>query len=186
MRITFQLEPDDIANFQIALDRSRRLAASADEVDVVDAARQALAAMELRKLPTYVRSRLRHVERMLAMLEDEAWALPDPERDEVLAALVYFSDPDDLIPDHLELIGLIDDAIMIEMLARRLHHTLRAHGDFCAYRDSLGPLPMEREARVQYAARLADSRASLHQRIRKRERVRARKPVDALLERNEK
>ena len=125
MRITFELESADIEHFQGAFDRARRLACDADEVDIVDAAKQALDSLCIATIPGYVRKRLVHVQRLILMLEDEDWSLRGPERIDALAALAYFGDPDDLIPDHIEVIGLIDDAIMLELLARRMRHVLQ-------------------------------------------------------------
>ena len=50
---------------------------------------------------------------------------------------MYFSDPEDLIPDDIEVIGLLDDAIVLEILVRRLRHVLQAYADFRAYCDAL-------------------------------------------------
>ena len=105
---------------------------------------------------------------------NEAWALGDPERAEVVETLAYFSDPDDLIPDDIEVIGLLDDAIMLELLLRRLRVVLGAYADFCAYRTTLAAMPGDSEARRQYARALAERRAKLHARMRRR---RTRKPV---------
>jgi uncharacterized membrane protein YkvA (DUF1232 family) len=173
MRITFELEPADIERFQAALSRSRRATRCADEVDVIDAAKYALDHLSASMAPAYVRRRLVEVQRLILMLEDEAWALTDPERAEVVETLAYFSDPDDLIPDDIEVIGLLDDAIMLELLLRRLRVVLNAYADFCAYRTTLAAMPGDSEARRQYARSLAERRAKLHARMRRR---RTRKP----------
>ena len=137
MRITFELEPDDVARFHAALARARQLTQCADEVDVIDAAKYALDHMCAGAAPAYVRKRLVEVQRLILMLEDEAWALSEPERSDVIETLAYFSDPDDLIPDDVEVIGLLDDAIMLELLLRRLRSVLGAYADFCAFRNTL-------------------------------------------------
>ena len=109
MRITFELEPDDVARFHAALARARQLTQCADEVDVIDAAKYALDHMCAGAAPAYVRKRLVEVQRLILMLEDEAWALSEPERSDVIETLAYFSDPDDLIPDDVEVIGNVID-----------------------------------------------------------------------------
>ena len=173
MRITFELEPADIERFQQALSRSRHATRCADEVDVIDAAKYALDHLSASMAPAYVRRRLVEVQRLILMLEDEAWALSDPERCEVVETLAYFSDPDDLVPDDIEVIGLLDDAIMLELLLRRLRIVLNAYADFCAFRTTLAAMPGDSEARRQYARALAERRAKLHARMRRR---RTRKP----------
>lgn len=172
MRITFELESSDIEHFQGAFDRARRLASDAEEVDVIDAAKHALDNLCIATLPSYVRKRLVHVQRLILMLEDDDWALRDPERTDALAALAYFGDPDDLIPDHIEVIGLIDDAIMLELLARRMRHVLQAYRKFCNYRDSLGPASAQIEQRTTRARSLGQCRATLmDELLSRRERV---------------
>lgn len=172
MRITIELEPHDIERFMQALARSRRVAQQADEADILDAAKQALDSAPLANAPTYVRKRIAGVQRLITMLEDEAWALPAPARVDVLEALVYFSDPEDLIPDDIEVIGLLDDAIMLELLLRKLAPVLRAYSDFCVFRDELRESPPA--TRQQYAASLARKRDALRERlVRKRSKKKA-------------
>ena len=108
------------------------------------------------------------MQRLILMLEDEAWALSDPERTEVVETLAYFSDPDDLIPDDIEVIGLLDDAIMLELLLRRLRRVLNAYADFCAYRTTLAAMPDDAEQRRHHARCLAERRGELHARMRRR------------------
>src|SRR5690606_9152285 len=48
---------------------------------------------------------------------------------------VYFADPKDVIPDHVQVLGYLDDAIMIELCVRELRHELEAYDDFCEYRE---------------------------------------------------
>ncbi|MGA8276974.1 MAG: YkvA family protein [Rhodanobacteraceae bacterium] len=172
MRITFELEPADIERFQAALARARAAARSADEIDVVDAAKYALDHLLAGAAPGYVRKRLPGVQQLILMIEDDDWALPDPERADVIETLVYFSDPEDLIPDDVEVIGLLDDAIMLELLLRRLRYVLTAYSSFCAFRAKLGrPLGTARHA---HAAQLAAQRRVLQNRMR-----RARKRYEA-------
>jgi len=168
MRITFELEPDDVARFHAALARARQLTQCADEVDVIDAAKYALDHMCAGAAPAYVRKRLVEVQRLILMLEDEAWALSEPERSDVIETLAYFSDPDDLIPDDVEVIGLLDDAIMLELLLRRLRSVLGAYADFCAFRNTLAAMHVDSDRRHAHARQLADLRIKLQARMRRR------------------
>ncbi|MFT3791617.1 MAG: YkvA family protein [Rudaea sp.] len=169
MRITIELEPGDINHFMQALARSRRTAQQADEADILDAAKQALDSAPLATAPTYVRKRIAGVQRLVAMIEDDAWALPAPARVDVLEALVYFSDPEDLIPDDIEVIGLLDDAIMLELMLRKLAPVLRAYADFCKFREELSAAPPA--TRQEYAASLARKREALRVRLGKARRI---------------
>lgn len=165
MRITFELEPSDIERFHEALARAEQRVACADECDIVDAARHALQTLPIASAPGYVRRRLREVESLLDMLEDEDWALPAMERGEVLRLLAYFSDPEDLIPDHVAVIGLLDDAIMLELLLRRIRHVVQAWDEFCYARERLPPAA-DADQRIAQARELAQLRERLHERMR--------------------
>jgi uncharacterized membrane protein YkvA (DUF1232 family) len=94
------------------------------------------------------------------MLEDDAWALPQPWREDVLVTLIYLGDPEDMIPDDAEVIGLLDDAIMLELLLRRQAPVIRAYDRFCASREAQRT-GRGSTARVQAAAWLARRRAAL-------------------------
>lgn len=167
MRITFELEPSDIERFHEALERADRRVASADECDIVAAARHGLETLPIDCAPGYIRSRMREVARLVDMLEDEAWALPQVERGEVLKLLAYFSDPEDLIPDDVAVIGLLDDAIMLELLLRRIRHVVAAYADFCAARKAQAGAGGG-EQRIANARELARARERLHARMRRR------------------
>ena len=69
------------------------------------------------------------------VVRDASWALPDADKQRVLGALTYFCDPQDVIPDHVEVLGFLDDAVMIELSVRELKHELDAYDDFCDFRD---------------------------------------------------
>jgi uncharacterized membrane protein YkvA (DUF1232 family) len=166
VRISFVLEAEDIARFHAALARAERLADCMEECEVVETAKEALNTLPLASAPRYVRQRLVCVQQMILMLEDEAWCLPSDERREVLRTLIYFADPEDLIPDEVAVIGLLDDAIMLELLLRRLRHVIDAYVDFCAFRREL-----QTDAaldRLRIGALLARRRDALRERMRRR------------------
>jgi len=168
MKITFELEQNDIDRFQQALARARRLVQSMDECDIVAAAKQSLDTLPIGTAPAYVRRQLTLVQRLILMLEDESWALPQGLREDLTETLVYFSDPEDLIPDDLSVIGLLDDAIMLELLLRRQRHVLEAYDDYCAYRQAQHNDAGGSAERIAFAARLARRRDLLHARMIRR------------------
>ena len=85
-------------------------------------------------MPEFVRERIQKLETFVAMIEDSEWQIPSEERTEVLSALAYFSDPEDLVPDHIPVLGFLDDAIMIELVAEEFKDDFEAFEEFCAYR----------------------------------------------------
>jgi len=171
MKVTFELSADDVARFRAAMVAARATVRSADENEIIDCAKHALDGMRLGDAPSYVRERIAEVQRMIAMLEDDAWALPAALRTEVLGALVYFSDPDDMIPDGLPVIGLLDDAIMLELLLREERDLLDAHRKFCEFRRSLGPLADEPGGRTATRARITGERQRLMQKLKEKRKI---------------
>ena len=167
MKITFELEPGDIERFHEALARAEQRVACAEESDIVHATRHALETLPIASAPGYVRRRLLEVERLLEMLEVEAWALPQVERGEVLRLLAYFSDPEDMIPDDVAVIGLLDDAIMLELLLKRIRHVVIAYAEFCSLRSGQ-PDATDAADRIRLAGELARRRDRLHARMRRR------------------
>ena len=167
MRITIELEQQDLQRFLVAFEK--RLLREVDECDVLDAAKHALNTLPIGSAPAYVRKQIGCVQRFILMLEDEDWALPAPQRHHVLETLVYFSDPDDLIPDEIEVVGLLDDAIVLELLMRGQKHVLQAYSDFCEYRTRLGVAHAAPNQRHALAQKMAKRRAALLERIQRKE-----------------
>lgn len=135
LRITFELKEEDLEYFRSQMMRVREVTQTAPEAEVIRKARESLEAVRANKsAPAFVQERLGKVERLINMLEDDEWALEDQERQDVATALSYFSDPEDIIPDNIPVLGYIDDAIMIELVVRELVHEIEAYDDFCDYR----------------------------------------------------
>jgi uncharacterized membrane protein YkvA (DUF1232 family) len=106
---------------------------------------------------------------MLAMMRDDDWELDEQERNPVLSALAYLCDPEDIIPDNIPGIGLLDDAVMIELAFRELRHEIDAYEDFCRYRKSLSPRKaMTKGNAATLSAKLGRRRAQLVARMRRR------------------
>jgi len=101
---------------------------------VVAAAVKLLSEAKTNQLPDFVRDRLLGLDSLIAMLRDPGFALPEDDRQRVVSALLYFVDPKDVIPDHVPVLGYLDDAIMIELCLRELHNELEAYEDFCDFR----------------------------------------------------
>lgn len=102
------------------------------------------------------------------MLRDEDWKVTKTGRDKILTVLVYFSDPDDLIPDIIPSLGLLDDAVMIELVIQDLKHDLEAYLDFCHYRETYFKRHKIGRDAVTRAKRLNAKRADLEARATRR------------------
>lgn len=166
MSITIKLEISDrdIRDLRKAMQRARQMVSHADEEEIVDAARSVIGETDVHGAPDFVRERIPRLAALIEMLEDADWRLPSQNRQQILAALIYFSDPEDLIPDDVPVLGFLDDAIIAELVLLELRHVIEAYGDFCRYREGLASA-LDRDTR---RARLQKRRWALHGRMKRR------------------
>ncbi|MEO8810043.1 MAG: YkvA family protein [Rhodanobacter sp.] len=115
---------------------AKKTAETQDAASIVAAARSLLEETRGKQLPDFVTTRLKHLDTMIALVEDVGFGLPEANRDNVLGALAYFSSPDDLVPDDVPVLGFLDDAIVIELCVRELKPELEAYEDFHRWRDN--------------------------------------------------
>lgn len=134
LRISIDLDDSDLKHFRLIMREARKAAARMSPEDIVAAAQLLLRDVDVGRVPAFVGRRLEKLEVMIRMLTDHEWRLPQKDTNRVLNALAYFTDPEDLIPDHVPGLGFLDDAIMIELVVRELRHEIDAYRDFCAFR----------------------------------------------------
>jgi uncharacterized membrane protein YkvA (DUF1232 family) len=169
MRFSIELSDRDLRYFREALIRARSAVRHADEAEIIEAVSDILDEIKNEKpLPDFVEKRLPQLESLIHMLRDEEWSLPKSERETLLATFVYFGDPEDILPDHIPVIGFLDDVIMIELTVRELLHVREAYEDFCQYRKDY-----DRNSRTKIDSavrrdRIDRKRQSLHQRMKRR------------------
>jgi len=171
MEITFELSDDDLDHFRQVMLNARKNAGNMDEPTVIANARQLLHEVSHSNNSDFIRERMNRLETLIGMVVDKGWGLEDDDRERVLEALAYFSEPEDLIPDDIPGLGFLDDAIMIEMVARELKHEIQAYRDFCVFRAAessrLGQDAME----LERSDWLEERRKQLHSRMRRRRRT---------------
>jgi uncharacterized membrane protein YkvA (DUF1232 family) len=136
MPMTFQLElsDQDLAHFKQAIEKAKLASVRKSDEDITASARALLISAGEIELPDFIKQRLTQLDSLIAMLADEAWDLPADDRMRVLGAMQYFSESDDMIPDHIPVLGYLDDAIAIELSIIELKHELDAYNEFCEYR----------------------------------------------------
>ena len=169
--ITFTLSDEDLERFQEIVDKAKTTVEDDETAAQVEtAAREIIASAGTGNLPEFVAERFKKLAVTIDMINDEEWQLSQEERYRVLSALAYLCDPEDLIPDHVPGLGFLDDAIYAEVVIKALGNEISLFEEFCSFR-------MAEEARREAAGDdvhvgreewLADKRAALHEKMRKR------------------
>ncbi len=169
MRITFDLTDRDLRFFRRALRQSREAVRDAEESEIIDAISDVLDEIRASDpLPDFVGKRIPELESLIRMLADDDWMLPEGDKERLLATFCYFADPEDILPDDIPVIGYLDDVIIIELVARELHHVREAYDDFCEFRDEYDREHSSDVDPVIRRDRLDRRRQQLHQRMARR------------------
>lgn len=166
--IHFELSDQDLEHFQSAMQAARETASGKTAEDIIASAGNLLVEAQKTKVPDFISERLLQLDMLIAMVRDEGWALGEEDRQRVLSALVYFADPTDAIPDHVPVLGFLDDAIMIELCVRELGPEIEAYDEFCEYREREAGRRGEDPASVGRADWLESRREELQDRMHRR------------------
>jgi len=169
MRFTLELSERDLRFFREALKKAREAVRHADDNEIIEAIDDILGEIKSEEpLPDIVAKRIPQLESMIRMLKDEEWALPADARERLLATFVYFGDPEDIVPDHIPVIGYLDDVIIIELVVRELHHVRLAYDDFCEFRENYDRRHKSGHDAAIRRDRIDRKRQQLHQRMKRR------------------
>jgi len=169
--ITFTLSDQDLNHFQAIVDKAKSAMQDSATAEAIEAAaRQLITDAKTSDLPEFIDDRLAKLEVVINMVSDQEWKLSDEDRNRVLGALVYFCDPEDLIPDHIPGLGFLDDAIYVELVIRELKNEIESYEEFCKFRvaEEIRRAEKGMDPHVEREEWLADKRAALHARMRKR------------------
>ena len=83
--------------------------------------------------------RLRRIEELRRMLDDDCWDPPDAVRARLAKLMAYLDQDDDLIPDREPLLGKLDDVLLLELAWPAFASEVEDYRDFCAYRTEHDP-----------------------------------------------
>lgn len=164
--VTFELKESDLEHFRDVMRKAQDGAEKLSEQEILANAKKLSQSITV-EVPPFVSERLKKLETLVAMIEDNEWQIPEEAKTDVLSALAYFSDPEDLVPDHIPVLGFLDDAIMIELVVTELKEDISAFIDFCAYREREEG---RRDTSVTRDEWLEAKRRELHSRMRNKRR----------------
>ena len=150
IEVSFTLSEKDLDYFRDLMGRAQTMAAKVSDEDIVREAGNLLEHANEEGTAQFVRQRLLRLRRLIDMINDPEWPLAEQERLDMLSALAYFYHVEDPIDDSIPVLGLIDDAIMIELVVRELRHEIEAYEDFCELRSTETQLRNRPASRQQW------------------------------------
>ncbi len=101
-----------------------------DEDNVMSRAKETLSKFQNHGLDEFVVEHMETLEKMMQMLSDERWKTSSSDKKFILSALQYFTQEDDLIPDDIPKIGLLDDCIMIDIVEQKIKEKMQAYKEY--------------------------------------------------------
>ncbi len=168
MKISFNLTDADLKYFRRVMKEVREKSRNKHEDEIVAAVRGLLQQIDGTSVPDFVAERIAKLEQLTDMLEDDEWALSGRDRERVVRSMAYFAEPEDIIPDRVPVLGLLDDAIMVELVVGDLIFEIEAYEDFCRFRETREERFGSDEDHATRGEWVIARRKQLHARIRRR------------------
>jgi len=130
-KVTFDLDEKDASYFRDLYKQAKLNAAKLDPETILKDARKLVETVrESAHAPQFVLDAIQTLEDMTQIILDEEYKAPQPVKNQVLAGLAYFANPEDLIPDHIPALGFLDDAIMVKFVEEEFKHELWGYRRF--------------------------------------------------------
>jgi len=168
-KVTFTLDEADASYFRGLYRKAKKGARDLDSAAIIHDARNIVHEVRnSKKTPGFVIDAIEVLADLVDLIQDDEYAAPKRVRDEVLAGLAYFSNPEDLIPDHIPGLGFLDDAIMVKFIEDEFRHELWGFRKFRALRDSAEQRPWAAPGSERLKKRLDADRRRIRADIEKR------------------
>ena len=175
-KVTFTLDESDANYFRSLYRKAKRGAKELDKDSIIKEARATVHQVQSsKKTPLFVLEAIAVLADLVDLIQDEKYDAPKKVHEEVLAALAYFSNPEDLIPDHVPGLGFLDDAIMVKFIEEEFRHELWGYRKFRKMRDSAEQRPWAAPGSERLQKRLEDDRKRVRGMIEEREAKEATK-----------
>ena len=169
-KVTFTLDEEDANYFRNLYRKAKKSAADHDPQEIIKEAMLLVErVLESKKTPRFVADAIVVLEDLARMIEDEDYNAPKSVRSQILAALAYFSNPEDLIPDHIPGLGFLDDAIMVKFIEDEFKHELWGYRKFRTFRTGAEQRPWTGVARQRLPKRLLEQRKRIRTDIAQRQ-----------------
>jgi uncharacterized membrane protein YkvA (DUF1232 family) len=168
LHINFRLSQSDLEFFSGVMKKAHENVKDASQQEIIDNATKLLDQVNQSDTADFIRDLMGQLDTLISMVVDEGWGLIEDDRERVLSALSYFSEPHDLIPDDTPALGFLDDAIMIDIVCKALEHEIQAYGEFLIFRASETNRRGKDATPLQRADWLERRRQQLHARMRRR------------------
>lgn len=130
----YEVDSSRLPLFNDAMRRMDPDAAPLGTDQFVTAARRVLERYPTGVTPAFVESRMRAWNHLQQLAADTDWNADADVLSRTEALREYIENPDDVLPDHLPSIGLLDDALLIDVALQNLRGELADYESFCHFR----------------------------------------------------
>jgi uncharacterized membrane protein YkvA (DUF1232 family) len=166
LKVTLNLDESDIAFFRSIYREAKARAKTQSPEQIVTEVRGLISRLRATpRAPHFVEEAAQTLESLISMLEDKDYAIPKSVGAQVLDALSYFANPEDLIPDHVPGLGFLDDWVVVKIVGQEFKGELAAYAKFVRFRQGAEQRPWTDTARDRLPKRLAAKRAELRGQI---------------------
>ena len=171
-KVTFTLDEQDTAYFRNLFRKAKRAAAGTDRDEIIAAAEDLVKSVRTaKKAPNFVIEAISAIEDLTQIIQDEDYRAPKTVVNQVLGALAYFAEPEDLIPDDIPVLGFLDDAIMIKFVEEEFRHELWGYRKFRRFRDGAEVRPWTKVAKGRLPSRLEAQRSKVRADIERKKQA---------------